>query len=46
MMAFHGGVTAATIGFAVSAGCLRMRDRDVKRPAKLVRAGTPVVVRR
>lgn len=45
MMAFHGGVTAAPIGFAVSAGCLRMRDRDVERLAELVRAGTPVVIR-
>ena len=44
MMAFHGGATAASIQSATSAGCFRMLDADVQRLARVVRAGTPVII--
>ena len=45
LMAFHGGADAATVGTATSAGCFRMLDADVRRMARIVRAGTPVIIR-
>lgn len=46
VMAFHGGADERSVGTAVSAGCFRMRNADVLRLARFVRAGTPVVIRR
>jgi lipoprotein-anchoring transpeptidase ErfK/SrfK len=46
MMAFHGSRDRAAVGTASSAGCFRMRDADARRLARLVRAGTPVIIRR
>jgi hypothetical protein len=45
IMAFHGGRDAASVGTASSAGCFRMRNADARRLARLVRAGTPVIIR-
>ncbi|MEA2192543.1 MAG: hypothetical protein QOI73_2664 [Solirubrobacteraceae bacterium] len=45
LMAFHGGAHSASVGAAVSAGCLRMRNSDVVRLAQLVEPGTPVLIR-
>jgi len=42
IMAFHGGRGAA----AGTAGCFRMTDADVMRLARIVRAGTPVIIER
>jgi lipoprotein-anchoring transpeptidase ErfK/SrfK len=39
-MAFHGGRGDA----AGTAGCFRMADADVVRLARIVRAGTPVII--
>ena len=46
VMAFHGTRDRASIGTASSAGCFRMHDGDARRLARLVRAGTPVIIRR
>ena len=43
VMAFHGGGEQA-IGRALSGGCFRMRNVDVLRLARHVRAGTPVII--
>ena len=45
IMAFHGGHDGASVGTASSAGCFRMRNADARRLARLVRAGTPVIIR-
>jgi lipoprotein-anchoring transpeptidase ErfK/SrfK len=45
IMAFHGGGGFAR-GRARSGGCFRMRNVDALRLAHLVRAGTPVIIRR
>lgn len=45
LMAFHGGAGASTVGSATTAGCFRMHDADVRRFARIVRAGTPVIIR-
>jgi lipoprotein-anchoring transpeptidase ErfK/SrfK len=45
LMAFHGGADTSSVGTASSAGCFRMLDADVRRLARLVRAGTPVIIR-
>jgi lipoprotein-anchoring transpeptidase ErfK/SrfK len=45
IMAFHGSRDPASVGTASSAGCFRMRDADARRLARLVRAGTPVIIR-
>ena len=45
IMAFHGGGGFAR-GRARSGGCFRMRNADALRLAHLVRAGTPVIIRR
>jgi lipoprotein-anchoring transpeptidase ErfK/SrfK len=42
IVAFHGGRGAA----AGTAGCFRMADADVVRLARIVRAGTPVIIER
>lgn len=42
IMAFHGGDGTA----AGTAGCFRMADADVVRLARIVRAGTPVIIER
>lgn len=44
VIAFHG--TGSPAGGAVSAGCVRLRNEQMKRLRKLLRAGTPVVIRR
>ncbi|MDP2711305.1 MAG: L,D-transpeptidase [Solirubrobacteraceae bacterium] len=46
VMAFHGGADEGSVGTAISAGCFRMRNADVLRLARIVRAGTPVIVSR
>jgi len=45
IMAFHGGANPS-VGSATSGGCFRMRDADVLRLSRYVRAGTPVIVSR
>ena len=45
IVAFHGG-GGTLVGGAVSGGCLRMRDDDLEQLAEIVRAGTPVIIRR
>jgi lipoprotein-anchoring transpeptidase ErfK/SrfK len=45
VMAFHGGGAFAR-GRARSGGCFRMRNADAVRLARLVRGGTPVIIRR
>ena len=45
VMAFHGG-DQSSIGSARSGGCFRMRHAALLRLARIVRAGTPVVIRR
>lgn len=44
VMAFHGG--GGSVGAANSGGCFRMRNNDVLRLARFVRAGTPVIIDR
>ena len=44
IMAFHGGGGLAR-GRALSGGCFRMRNADALRLARLVRGGTPVIIR-
>jgi lipoprotein-anchoring transpeptidase ErfK/SrfK len=46
LMAFHGTDDPASVGTATSAGCFRMRNADVRRLARLVQPGTPVIVSR
>jgi L,D-transpeptidase catalytic domain len=43
IIAFRGG-NQQTIGSASSGGCFRMRDAAVRRLARLVRPGTPIVI--
>ena len=43
---FHGTSEEALVGQAVSHGCLRMRNQDIRTLYKQVGLGTPVVVRR
>jgi lipoprotein-anchoring transpeptidase ErfK/SrfK len=45
VMAFHGGANPR-VGSATTGGCFRMRDADLVRLARFVRAGTPVIVAR
>jgi L,D-transpeptidase ErfK/SrfK len=42
--AFHGTPNESVIGQAVSHGCIRMRNADIKVMYDMVAAGTPVVV--
>ncbi len=44
-VAIHGTSLPELIGTAASNGCIRMRNRDVVRVARVVRAGTPVKIR-
>ena len=46
LMAFHGTDDPASVGAATSAGCFRMLNADVRRLARLVQPGTPVIVSR
>ncbi|MBE9212262.1 L,D-transpeptidase [Plectonema cf. radiosum LEGE 06105] len=41
---FHGTPNPETVGKAVSHGCLRMYNRDIKELFQLVNLGTPVTV--
>jgi lipoprotein-anchoring transpeptidase ErfK/SrfK len=41
---FHGTTNESLIGQAVSHGCVRMRNRDVRSLFELVQVGTPVAV--
>jgi L,D-transpeptidase ErfK/SrfK len=43
-VAFHGTPNEAVIGQAVSHGCIRMRNADIKAMYDMVAAGTPVIV--
>ncbi len=45
-VAVHGTSVPSLIGSAASHGCVRMHNRDVLRLARVVRAGTPVSIRR
>jgi lipoprotein-anchoring transpeptidase ErfK/SrfK len=44
-VAIHGTSLPELIGTAASNGCIRMRNRDVVRMARLVRPGTPLKIR-
>jgi L,D-transpeptidase catalytic domain len=44
-VAIHGTSLPELIGTAASNGCIRMRNRDVVRMSRLVRAGTPLKIR-
>lgn len=44
-VAIHGTSMPELIGKPVSHGCIRMRNADIMRLTRLVRAGTPVVIR-
>jgi lipoprotein-anchoring transpeptidase ErfK/SrfK len=44
LMAFHGTDDRASVGTATSGGCFRMLNADVRRLARLVKPGTPVIV--
>jgi len=44
-VAIHGTSKPELIGKPVSHGCIRMRNADIRRLTRLVRAGTPVVIR-
>lgn len=44
-VAIHGTSLPALIGTRASNGCIRMRNRDVARLSRIVRAGTPVRIR-
>lgn len=44
-VAIHGTSVPSLIGTAASHGCVRMRNRDIVRMARLVRPGTPVAIR-
>lgn len=41
----HGTNDEGRIGYAVSHGCIRMRNQDVKALYNLVEIGTPVIIR-
>lgn len=43
---FHGTQAEHLIGQAVSHGCIRMRNRDVKALFEKVRVGTPVIIKK
>jgi lipoprotein-anchoring transpeptidase ErfK/SrfK len=43
-VAIHGTSVPSLIGTAASHGCVRMRNADVRRLARLVRPGTPVAI--
>jgi L,D-transpeptidase ErfK/SrfK len=43
-VAFHGTPNESAIGQAVSHGCIRMRNADIKVMYDMVAAGTPVIV--
>lgn len=43
-VAFHGTPNESVIGQAVSHGCIRMRNADIKAMYDMVAAGTPVIV--
>ncbi|MBW4519134.1 MAG: L,D-transpeptidase [Scytolyngbya sp. HA4215-MV1] len=42
---FHGTNEEELIGLAVSHGCIRMRNRDIRKLYEQVREGTPILVR-
>ena len=44
-VAIHGTSLPELIGTAASNGCIRMRNRDVVRMSRVVRAGTPLKIR-
>lgn len=44
LMAFHGTDDPASVGTTTTAGCFRMLNADVRRLARLVPPGTPVIV--
>ena len=44
-VAIHGTSLPELIGTRASHGCIRMRNADVVRLSRLVRAGTPVAIR-
>lgn len=44
-VAIHGTSKPELIGTRASHGCIRMRNADIRRLARLVRAGTPVIIR-
>jgi lipoprotein-anchoring transpeptidase ErfK/SrfK len=44
IVAFHGGGDQC-VGTASTGGCIAMRNADVRRLARYVRAGTPVIIR-
>ncbi|HEX8205860.1 MAG TPA: L,D-transpeptidase [Solirubrobacteraceae bacterium] len=45
-LAFHGTTDESTVGRAASTGCLRVRERDLRRLLRTVRVGTVVTIRR
>jgi lipoprotein-anchoring transpeptidase ErfK/SrfK len=45
-VAIHGTSVPSLIGTAASHGCVRLRNADVRRLARLVRPGTPVAITR
>ena len=45
-VAIHGTSQPELIGQRVSHGCIRMRNADIRRLNRLVRSGTPVIIRR
>jgi len=44
-VAIHGTSQPALIGTAASHGCIRMLNRDVVRLSRIIRPGTPVIIR-
>lgn len=44
-VAIHGTSKPELIGTAASHGCIRMRNADIQRLTRLVRGGTPVIIR-
>lgn len=44
LIGFHGTPDRASVGLAVSHGCVRMYNEDVRELYKMVRIGTPVIV--
>lgn len=44
-LAFHGVADEARVGQATSAGCLHVRERDLRTLIRTVRAGAPVTIR-
>jgi len=43
-VAIHGTNQPELVGQAVSHGCVRMRNRDIREVGRLVPAGSPVVI--